>query len=214
VKKGVIIFLIFSSFIINSCFKREKNPIYVDYPKLHFLDISKDSVFKILKLEHYSNFKELTSTINRIACTDSIPKIEFVSNDTIKRIRLINFCYEGLSCILIRQRNVIEVHNDSIYKIGKVYPIDSLYYLMNMDYNNNRRTYGFADSPKKLIISISYPNNDMKSLKRTLNQITKNYVKIKMNRYLNVEFRERIELDSIQIPPPPPNLSENEIIDF
>jgi len=210
VKNIIVTLLIFSLLLANSCFEKDKEPIVIDYPKFHFLDKKKDSIFKIIKLKDYTDFNNLTKEINRIICTDSIPKIEFTLNDTIKRIRLINFCYEGITCILIRQKNVIEIYNDSIFKSGKYYPIDSLLSVMNKDFNNYAKDESYSDSPKKLLIDISYSNNNFNELSKLLNLLTIIYEEIQMNEFLNVRLIERTEIELVDIPPPPPSLNRIE----
>jgi len=210
--KKIIVFLFFNSLIVISCFNKPKETVKIDYPESHFLDKNKEPLFKIIKLKDYTSFNELTKEIDRIVCTDSIPKIKFRINDTIKRIRLINFCQEGISCLLIRKRNIIEIHKDSVYKRNKAYPIDSLYYLMDKDFNNNKKHNEFADSPKKMMMIISCPDNNMKRLKKIINQITLNYEKIDMKEYLNVEFN--VDFNGIQIPPLPPIITEKELLNI
>ncbi len=150
--------------------------------------------YKVITLEKYNSFYSLIDDINRIVCNDSIPEIILTDNDVTKKIIISNFCYSNYGCVLIRQRNVIEIYKDTIYKSGKKKPIDSLFSIMKKDYFNLGIDPNYSVKPSKLIFYL----NDLKGLKSYLNKITTYYDKLKINENLNIVISRRLEI----MPPP------------
>ena len=69
-----------------------------------FLDES-DSLAVALTLTEFKTWKALLERTEAIVCNDSLPKITLENDSVIKHIYLRNPCWEGVGCILIKQRN-------------------------------------------------------------------------------------------------------------
>jgi hypothetical protein len=211
--KKILIILIFGSFIFNSCVEKEKKITRIDYPEFLPLKAGYDTIiYKTLKLSDFNEFNELANTIDNSVCNDSIVKIKFEINDTIKRIQLFNFCYLHFGCVLLKQRNIIEIADETIIKTGDIYPIDSLFYIMKKDFGNYGKDDRFSLKPEKILIDISYSERKMDSLSRLLNEITNNYERINPKVDLHIRLINRIVIvnDTIEIEPAEAELVEKE----
>jgi hypothetical protein len=159
-----------------------------------------DSIAIELKLTEFQNWKELLERTEQIVCNDSLPKITIENDSLIKRIYLRNPCWEGLACILIKQKNTIEIHNDTINKADEIfYPLDSLPNIVRRDIENNGKNTRLSDSPEKLLIYISYGNGGIENLPKTLDKLTQAYERITNKTDINIWLNEKFD-----IPPPPP----------
>jgi hypothetical protein len=159
-----------------------------------------DSIAIELKLTEFQNWKELLERTEQIVCNDSLPKITIENDSLIKRIYLRNPCWEGLACILIKQKNTIEIHNDTINKADEnFYPLDSLPNILRRDIENNGKKPRLSDSPEKLLIYISYDNGGIENLPKTLDKLTQAYERITNKTDINIWLNEKFD-----IPPPPP----------
>ena len=115
-----------------------------------------------------------------------------------------NPCWEGLACILIKQKNVIEIHNDTINKANEnFYPLDSLPQILKRDLENNGKNPKLSDNPEKLLIYISYDKNGIEKLPNTLNKLTASFEQVTNRKDLKIWLNEKID-----IPPPPPPPTE------
>ena len=143
------------------------------------LENENDSIAVELKINNFNDWKKLIERTEQIVCNDSLPKITLENDSLIKRIYLRNFCWEGVSCILIKQRNIIEIHNNTVNKSdGIFYPLDSLSKVLKRDLENNGKNPKLSDNPEKLLIYISYDNNGIEKLKSTLNKLTQAFEQV------------------------------------
>ncbi|MGB5820692.1 MAG: hypothetical protein WBG90_14500 [Saonia sp.] len=160
-----------------------------------------DSLSVELKLREFKDFRELLNRTEDIVCNDSLPKVTIRTDQKIKTIYFHNPCWENYGCILIKQKNVIEIHNDTIFKSWELsYPLDSLENVLRRDIENYGKNPEFADNPKKLLICVSYDSLQPYRLYRTLDGLTNVYSKITDSTNINIWLNERIDF----IPPPPP----------
>ncbi len=157
-------------------------------------------------MNKFKSFDSLRERIQEIICNDSIPQISVKSERVIKNVYPIDFCEKGFISILFKEKNVIELHNDTLFKAEKAYPLDSLSEIMRKDYSNNGKDPTYSDNPERLIIYISYDTNGLKKLNSILNIVTDSYDKIKTNFNLNIYLNEKITI----LPPPPlPKFDDN-----
>ena len=91
----------------------KKSLVLVDYGKWNSQN---DSLGVELKLSRFKDFRELLIRTEDIVCNDSIPKLTIINKRKIKTIYFHNPCWDDYGCILIKQKNVIEIHNDTIFK--------------------------------------------------------------------------------------------------
>jgi hypothetical protein len=161
-----------------------------------------DSIAVELKLNEFKDWRELLERTEQIVCNDSLPKITIENDSLIKRIYLRNPCWTGLACILIKEKNVIKIHNDTINKADEnFYPLDSLPNILRRDIENNGKNPRLSDSPEKLLIYISYDNNAIEKLPNTIDKLTKGFEMVTERTDLKIWLNKRI---NIQPPPPPP----------
>ncbi|MGY3795882.1 hypothetical protein [Aquimarina sp. 433] len=164
-----------------------------------------DSISVKLELSRFNSWKDLLKRTDEITCIDSIPKVVLKTNKEMKTVYFRNPCWDRFGCILIYRRNTIEIHNDSIFKGGKHYPLNSLTSILKKDYNNNGANSSYSDSPEKVIIFISYDDEiSIKSFSQTLNKLVNSYEDLNTKYDLKIWLKERIETPP---PPPPPPIT-------
>ena len=157
-----------------------------------------------LKLTAFKDWNNLYKRTEQIACHDSIPKITIENDSMIKRVYFGNPCWEDYACILIKQRNIIEIHNDTINKLDKYfYPLDSLTSVIRRDLANYGKNPNWSDKPEKLLISISYDKDGIKQLPNTLEQLTQAIERVTDRKDISIWLNEKLF-----IPPPPPITQE------
>jgi hypothetical protein len=165
-----------------------------------------DSLGVELKLNQFKNWNKLINQTEIISCNDSLPKITLRTDNEIKTIYLQNPCWKNFGCILIKQRNIIQIHNDTINKYDDFYPLDSLESVLKRDVENNGKNFDLSDSPEKLLIDISYDKNGIENLPKFLLKLTQTYEKITNNTDINIWLSKRF--GDFPIPPPPPGPPE------
>lgn len=153
-----------------------------------------------LELEGFKTWKELLNRTERIACNDSTPKITLKTDKEIKTIYFRNSCWENFGSILIKQRNTIEIHNDTINKSDEnFYPLDSLENVLKRDFENNGTNPKLSDNPEKLLIYVSYDNFEAKKLIKTLDKLTCVYEQITNRTDVKIWLNKKF-----YFPQPPP----------
>jgi hypothetical protein len=192
--------LIILILVLFGCQNAEQKIIKIIEKDFGLYENENDSIAIELKLTEFQNWKELLERTEQIVCNDSLPKITIENDSLIKRIYLRNPCWEGLACILIKQKNTIEIHNDTINKADEIfYPLDSLPNIVRRDIENNGKNTRLSDSPEKLLIYISYGNGGIENLPKTLDKLTQAYERITNKTDINIWLNEKFD-----IPPPPP----------
>ncbi len=143
-------------------------------------DKQNDSPGVELQTNRFNKWNDLVERAGNIACNDSIPKITLNTSDAIKTVYLQNPCSEDQSSMMIKSKNVIEIHNDSILKPQiNTFPLDSLESILRKDIANNGKDPLLSESPKKLVISVFYDEEkDFKNLTKHLDRLTQEYYKI------------------------------------
>ena len=200
-------FLILMILTIIGCQNSEKKDTLLVQKKYGIWNIKNDSLGVELELNRFDNWKDLLKRTERIACNDSLPKITLKTNTEIKTIYFQNPCWENFDCILIKQKNTIEIHNDTINKnYEHFYPLDSLENVLRRDIENNGKNPMLSDRPDKLLIYISYDKNGLQKLPQTLDKLTQVYERITKKTDKNIWLNEKFD-----IPPPPPK--EQDVID-
>ena len=159
-----------------------------------------DSPGAELVYDKYYNWGDIIKETERMVCNDSIPKITLKFNHEIKTIYFHNPCWEDFGCILIKAKNTIEIHNDTIIKNHQnFYPLDSLKAVLKRDLENNGKIPNLSDSPKKFLIYISYDKNKFENFPKTLDKLTQAYQHVTNKTDINIWLNKRLN-----IPPPPP----------
>jgi len=196
---------ILSIFFIIGCNNNEKKQLSsIEFGKWNS---NSDSLSVELQPNKFKSFRELLNWTESVSCNDSIAKITLNKKDTIKTIYFQNPCWEKYACILIKQKNTIRIHNDSIYKAHKVYPLDSMYSIIKRDIENKGKNPLLCENPKKLLFEISYWKKGNWDLHNTLDRLTNDFEGITNNRDTRIWFSQRIE----DLPPPPPLAQSDDI---
>jgi len=130
--KKIFNLLLVISMITNSCTKNDSvtTKIYGEGK-----DRMKSSSARV-DIAAYTDFEKLYDRLEEIACNDSIPSIAIQKRDTVKVIHLLNPCWEDHACILVKERNILKILNDSIFKANKSYSINQMTKVLKKDYNN------------------------------------------------------------------------------
>ncbi|MFD2543759.1 hypothetical protein ACFSSB_15640 [Lacinutrix gracilariae] len=197
IKISFLILLILTIIGCQNSEKKEKQLVRIDFGKW---DNKNDSLGVELIYNRFKNWKDLLKRTERIACNDSIPKITLKSENRIKTIYFHNPCWENFACILIKQKNTIEIHNDTINKnYENFYPLDSLEIVLKRDIENNGENPKLSDNLEKLLIYVSYDKNGFENLPKTLDKLTQAYERITNKTDINIWLNEKFD-----IPPPPP----------
>ena len=192
--KKIFNLLLVISMITNSCTKNDSvtTKIYGEGK-----DRMKSSSARV-DIAAYTDFEKLYDRLEEIACNDSIPSIAIQKRDTVKVIHLLNPCWEDHACILVKERNILKILNDSIFKANKSYSINQMTKVLKKDYNNFGKEESYSYRPEKLIIYITVDNNYLPMMETVLDKIVSAYDALQSSTSLNISIRKRI------IPPPPP----------
>ncbi len=193
-------FVIILTLLINGCGKVEKkeqksiekeNPIVQS--KFGRYNAKNDSFAVELNTKKFNNWNDLVQRAGKIVCNDSIPKITLKTNNEIRTIYFHNPCWENDSYKIIKSKNVIEIHNDTIFKYEKgSFPLDSLDSVLKMDINNNGINPMLSENSKKLVISISYDKkNEFNKLIENLEKLTEKYYEITKNTDIEIWLTDK-----------------------
>lgn len=203
---GLLIFVI----LTYSCVNTKENELGISIKKYGLLKGESDSTSIELEIHKYGTWRNLLNRTEQIACNDSIPKITLKNNKNLKAVYFRNPCSEDFGCILIKQKNIIEIHNDTINKSDEYfYPLDSLKNVLKRDFYNNGKNPELSDNPKKLLINISYDELEPEKLTHTLDKLTKAYEEITNRTDIIIWLKEKYFW-----PPPPPPPKEPERIEL
>ncbi|GGG97413.1 hypothetical protein GCM10011416_14260 [Polaribacter pacificus] len=201
IKETYLILLILTIFGCQNYEKKENLLVQKEFGKFRK---DSDSLSVELNLKKFNNWNELIERAERISCNDSVPKITLKTEKTSKTIYFQNPCWEKFACILIKEKNVIEIHNNKISKnSGELYTLDSLKNILKRDFENNGKNPSLSDNPEKLLIQISYDKNEFKNFEKTLEKLIETYEEIAKKRNINIWLNEKIEIIPLTKPPPP-----------
>lgn len=179
-----------------------ENIISKEYGQLLF---DNDSATVAIDVKNYPTYIELHERIQILTCNDSIPEITFKSNDILKTVYIEGFC----ECLfpMTKQKNIIQIIHDSVFKVADTFPIDSLYYVMKKDYHNNGKDLMYSDSPEKISIEIEYKKIDKTNkFLNLLDKITRCFDSIDVQTPLYIYLSQK----KPALPPPPPPIKLND----
>lgn len=186
--------------------EKETNLIQLEFGRL----ASKNSSLGVeLKPNQFNNWVDLVERAGRIVCNDSLPKITLTTDNKNKTIYFRNPCWEDDSYNIIKQKNIIEIHNNKIFKNREnIFPIDSLKSVLKRDIENNGENSMLSENSEKLTVFISYDkNNEFKNLSSTLNQLTDTYYGITNNTHIKIWLTDK---DYFKPPPQPEKKKKKE----
>jgi hypothetical protein len=193
-------FLILLILTIAGCKNYEKNENPLVQKEFGKWRKDNDSLSVELNLKKFNNWNELIERAERISCNDSVPKITLKTENTLKTIYFQNPCWENFGCVLIKEKNIFEIHNNKISKkFGELYSLDSLKSILKRDYENNGKDPSLSDNPEKLLIQISYDEKEFENFEQTLKKLTETYEEITKKTNINISLK-----GDWRFPKPPP----------
>ena len=193
-------FVIILTLLINGCGKvekKEQKSIEKETPivqsKFGKYNAKNDSLSVELNTKKFNNWNDLVERAGKIVCNDSIPKITLKTNNEIRTIYFHNPCWENDSYKIIKSKNVIEIHNDTIFKYEKgSFPLDSLESVLKKDITNNGINPMLSENSKKIVISISYDKkNKFNKLLENLDKLTEKYYEITKNTDIEIWLTDK-----------------------
>jgi len=150
------------------------------------------------------NFKELTNLVDDIHTINGSPYIEFLDNDTLKKILL--FRNDGQP---INSKDKLEISKDSVLSDDMNYSINKLYGILKEEYKNIGKGWEHPKDNNSFFVEIEIDTNQKAVvLEKTLRNLVRNFDEI------NLENNDTLLLNVVlsyfhQIPPPPPPKFKN-----
>ena len=195
--------------ILFSCNQRNKNLEQGAYFYPEKEKLEKITNRKNIFIDSLSNYADLLKEIDKAACNDSIPIINYSTKEN--RFELLPWyeCSESniVSCPTFRSR--IFIQNDSILTNYDIkHSIDSLEIILKRHLLNKGQDFNYSDSPDRAGIEIYFEDNvESDKIKSLLTDLSKKFNHLNSNYsdtlYLKIYFRDRA-LEMIPPPPPPP----------
>ena len=187
-KRLLLLFL-----ILTSC----KKEVYY-YPSKSFFDEKKPTEIIIDEL----NFEKVSDTIR----SGLFMKQNYfiVLEDSKNIFKISPFAYTGG---LIKEKNVLEIFNDSLSFSGKKYSINELENHLKTHYENNGKVPYLSDSHKRAMVRLVFEKDDSSSeLKKKLLFILKSFNKSNIVQKDSIAFNLMLDypLETVRLPPPPP----------
>ncbi|MFV9482288.1 hypothetical protein ACNI3T_00545 [Christiangramia sp. ASW11-125] len=207
-KKAIYISLILIISLISCNQKNEKKILEQEvyyYPERENLN-DKTNLSNIF-IERLRNYSELLNEIDKIACKDSVPIINYSKENEKYELLPWYECSERMviSCPTFRSR--IFIQNDSILTNYKIkHPIDSLELILERHLLNKGKNFNYSDSPDRAGIEIYFDKNTKSNkIENLLINISEKFNQLNQKfsdtLYLKIYFRDR---PLRMIPPPPP----------
>jgi hypothetical protein len=195
-RKLIILFL-----ILSSC----KKEVYY-YPSKDFFDEYNPQEIIIDDL----SFQEITDSLSNGLFRKEKYFLTLV--DKNKEYRISPFTYTGG---LIKERNVLEIVDDSIYVYGNKVSLHQLNKRLKLHYENNGREYSLPDSYNRAFIKLVLkPNDNRLKLEKLLLKVIRTFngtnIIDKDSIDLGIMFDYPLDFSKIPTPPPPVPLEIND----
>jgi len=163
---------------------------------------------KNIFIDSIKNYGELLTEIDKIACQDSIPIINYSTKEESFKILPWYGCSERniISCPTFRSR--IFIQNDSILTNYVIkHSLDSLETILERHLLNKGKDFNYSDSPNRAGLEIYFDNNvESEKIKSLLVNISEKFNRLNIKNpdtlYLNILFSDT-PLRIIPMPPPP-----------
>ncbi|BDD04543.1 hypothetical protein [Aureibacter tunicatorum] len=144
-------------------------------------------------IEEFESYDQFVDSVDAYFCKHIIPspQIYFDHNGTKKKIRAAYSFQDPCSefdCILIRERNIFHINDDSIKISDQKWHLDQLDSIFTLNYYNNGVKPEFSDSHKIMLICIKNSNQSIKKLNDQINKIMNAYEKTTSNKLAEITF--------------------------
>ncbi len=172
-----------------------------------------------LQFTEYDNYLSFLKRVDEIVCNDSVPVVKIRINDTEYIHKFSTPCWDRIGDILIKQKNVLIVHDDSIEKrftnpwMCKKFELSTLGFILEKDMSNNGKNENWSESPAKHILSISVSDDSINKLQPIFLELSRAYERNFINSDIRIWLTDYVPY--FEPPPPPPEGPEDiEEIEF
>ncbi|MDE3744137.1 hypothetical protein [Maribacter polysaccharolyticus] len=164
-----------------------------------------------LEFSEFDDYPNLLKRVAELVCNDSVPVVKIRINDTTYIHKVSTPCWDKIGDILIKQKNVLIVHDDSIEKrftnpwMRKKFGLSKLGSVLEKDLSNNGKDQNWSESPAKHILSISVSDDSVNKLQPIFLELSRDYEQ----NFLNSDMRIWLTYYTPYfVPPPPPKEPE------
>jgi hypothetical protein len=184
-----------SILIVTSCNKKIQNYYY--YPIIQ--EFEKTQTKDTLKFTSFENFKELKKSMNSSYKKNNGKYPILLIEDRNEKFLIEYFEQAGCMPPIFKQKNLIGISKDSVYKSGKFYSIENLKKILKTDLLNNGFDIRLAESPRKLNIQFLRLNKETsENIEKSLLFLLRTYNEIKSETkdtlQLNVRFENLVSV--------------------
>ena len=172
-----------------------------------------------LQFTEFDNYPSLLKRVDEIVCNYSVPVVKIKINDTAYIHKVSTPCWDRIGDILIKQKNVLNVHDDSIEKrftnpwMCKKFELSKLGFVLEKDISNNGISENWSESPAKHILSISVSDDSVNKLQPIFLELSRAYERNFTNSDIRIWLTDYVPY--FEPPPPPPEGPEDiEEIEF
>lgn len=172
-----------------------------------------------LQFAEFDDYLSLLKRVDEIVCNDSVPVVKMRINDATFIHKVSTPCWDKIGDILIKQKNVLIVHDDSIEKrftnpwMCKKFGLSKLGSVLEKDISNNGKDENWSESPAKHILSISVSDDSVNKLQPIFLELCRTYERNFINSDLRIWLTDYVPY--FELPPPPPEGPEDiEEIEF
>lgn len=196
----ITIFLI----VVSGCKNERQQDKNIDLTEKVVSNIEDNMV--ALEFSEFDDFRNLLKRVDEIVCNDSVPVVIMRVNDTTYIHKVSTPCWDKIGDILIKQKNVLIVHDDSIEKrftkpwMCKKFELSKLGSVLEKDISNNGKDENWSESPAKHILSISVSNDSLNKLQPIFLELSRAYER----NFLNSDIRIWLTDYTPYFEPPPP----------
>ena len=129
-----------------------------------------------MNLDDFEDMQSVYAEAQTIRCRDSIPMIEFATEDEIRRLYLKMNCFEYYHSVVNKVSNILRVRNDSLFKSRDfIGPLDSLVPILRYDLGNYGKDPNYSDAPDKVMVWVSCDGGEAAPLHSRLSRVLDAY---------------------------------------
>lgn len=160
-----------------------------------------------IKVDDHTTFNSLLNTIDSLACENRLPVLETEFRSILYKYRISTPCWGNSGAPLIRNKNVLIAHNDSIEKRlttpwkRVVFSRSHLGELLEKDISNNGKDPNWSIKPSKHILFVSVSDHKLEKLHLIFQELSETYQDGRLNTDIRIWLMDYVPY---AIPPPPP----------
>jgi hypothetical protein len=140
--------------------------------KTYYSTYLDETKYQEIPLEQFTTYGEFQDKIEDVWCNHNIPIVHYQQAGVLKKLHVFSFCEDVI--VEFRERDIIFLEHNEIYKNNIKVSKDSLLYFILKDYQNWGVDENHARSPDKLTFFIEHnPSTPIEEFKETLNTLTR-----------------------------------------